>query len=141
MTFSIITYPVSRNLTKSGKQSLILFNSVVLLLFLFQAMDTSNPAAFVNAQLLPNFIGKKVRTVVKVNQSDGVVTTATSTDDQQLNVKGVPQVPLMNYIEIIGIAESNNSINAEICTDFGNTFGTNHYRFFLQLFFSIHVMN
>lgn len=36
-------------------------------------MDTTNPAAFGNGQVLPNFIGKKVRTMVQVNQSDGVV--------------------------------------------------------------------
>lgn len=90
-------------------------------------MDTSNPAVFVNAQLIPNFIGKKVRTVVQVSQCDGGVTTAKSTDDCQLTIKGLPQVPLMNYIEVIGIAESNNSIDAEIWTDFGSTFGTNHY--------------
>lgn len=94
-------------------------------------MDTSNPAVFVNAELLHNFIGKKVRTVVQVNQCDGEVTTAKSTDDQQLTVKGLPQVPAMNYVEVIGIAESNRSIDAEIWTDFGNTFGTKHYTSYL----------
>ncbi|XP_027367398.1 replication protein A 14 kDa subunit B-like [Abrus precatorius] len=96
-------------------------------------MDTSNPAAFVNAQMLSNFIGKKVRTVVQVNQYDGGVTTAKSTDDSQLTIKGVPQVPLMNYIEVIGIAESNHSIDAEVWTDFGNTFDTNSYNQLCQL--------
>lgn len=96
-------------------------------------MDTSNPAAFVNAQLLPNFIGKKVRAVVQVNRSEGEVTTAKSTDDHQLTVKGLPQVTPMNYVEVIGIAESNNSIHAEIWTDFGNTFGTKHYIFLLLI--------
>jgi replication factor A3 len=33
----------------------------------------------------------------------------------------------MNYVEVIGIAESNNSIRAEIFTDFGATFGMKHY--------------
>lgn len=92
-----------------------------------KAMDTSNPAVIVNAQLIPNFIGKKVRTVVQVNQCDGGVATAISTDDSQLTIKGLPQVPLMNYIEVIGIAESSNSIDAEIWTDFGNTFDANSY--------------
>ncbi|KAK7269698.1 hypothetical protein RIF29_22432 [Crotalaria pallida] len=97
-------------------------------------MDTSNPAAFVNAQLLSNFIGKKVRTVVQVNQSDGGgVTTAKSTDDQQLTITGLPSVPAMNFIEVIGIAESNNSINAEIWTDFGNTFDINSFNQLCQL--------
>ncbi|OIW06996.1 hypothetical protein TanjilG_14334 [Lupinus angustifolius] len=94
-------------------------------------MDTSNPAAFVNAQLLSNFIGKKVRTVVQVNQSHGGVTIAKSTDNQQLTVTGLPPVPLMNFVEVIGIAENNNSINAEIWTDFGNTFGMNNYKLYV----------
>ncbi|XP_057424824.1 replication protein A 14 kDa subunit A-like [Lotus japonicus] len=96
-------------------------------------MDTSNPAAFVNAEALPNFVGKKVRTVVQVNGTDGEVTTTKSTDDSQLTIKGLPQVPLMNYIEVIGIAESNDSIAAEIWTDFGNTFDTNAYNQLCQL--------
>ncbi|MED6133420.1 hypothetical protein PIB30_024148 [Stylosanthes scabra] len=96
-------------------------------------MDTSNPAVFVNAELLPNFIGKKVRTVVKVNQCDGGVTAAKSTDDKDLTVNGLPQVPLLNYVEVIGIAESNHSINAEIWTDFGTTFDTNSYNQLCQL--------
>lgn len=52
-------------------------------------MDTSNPAAIDNEQVFPNFIGKKVRTVVQVNQSDGAVITGKSTDDSQITVKGV----------------------------------------------------
>ncbi|GAU17996.1 hypothetical protein TSUD_51050 [Trifolium subterraneum] len=87
-------------------------------------MDTSNPAAFVNAQSLPNFIGKKVRTVVQVNHSDGAIITGKSTDNSQITVKGLSsQVPVMNYVEVIGIAESNDSIRAEMFTDFGATFG------------------
>ncbi|WVY97050.1 hypothetical protein V8G54_029201 [Vigna mungo] len=96
-------------------------------------MDTSNPAVFVNAQLIPNFIGKRVRTVVQVNQYSGGVATAKSTDDSQLTIKGLPQVPIMNFIEVIGIAESSNSIDAELWTDFGNTFDTNSFNQLCQL--------
>ncbi|KAL2324035.1 hypothetical protein Fmac_023093 [Flemingia macrophylla] len=96
-------------------------------------MDTSNPAVFVNGHLIPNFIGKKVRAVVQVNQCDGGVATAKSSDDCQLTIKGLPEVPLLNYIEVIGIAESSNSISAEVWTDFGNTFDTNSYNQLCQL--------
>ncbi|KAL5070712.1 hypothetical protein RYX36_021599 [Vicia faba] len=97
-------------------------------------MDTSNPAAFVNAQALPNFIGKKVRIVVQVNQSDGAVTTGKSTDESQIIVKGLSsQVPVLNYVEVIGIAESSNTIRAEIFTDFGATFDVNSYNQLCQL--------
>ncbi|BAT93719.1 hypothetical protein VIGAN_08024700 [Vigna angularis var. angularis] len=109
------------------------FQSLIFPPFSFQAMDTSNPAVFVNAQLIPNFIGKRVRTVVQVNQYGGEVATAKSTDDSQLTIKGLPQVPIMNFIEVIGIAESSNSIDAELWTDFGNTFDTNSFNQLCQL--------
>ncbi|XP_058737493.1 replication protein A 14 kDa subunit B [Vicia villosa] len=97
-------------------------------------MDTSNPAAFVNAQVLPNFIGKKVRIVVQVNQSDGAAITGKSTDESQIIVKGLSsQVPVLNYVEVIGIAESSNTIRAEIFTDFGATFDVNSYNQLCQL--------
>ncbi|KAI4352906.1 hypothetical protein L6164_007113 [Bauhinia variegata] len=100
----------------------------------FQAMDTSNPAPFVNAQILPNYVGRKVRLVVQVNRSDGGgVTTATSTDDHQLTIKELPPVPPMNYVEVIGIAETDQSVNAEIWTDFGTTFDTKSYNQLCQL--------
>lgn len=102
-------------------------------------MDISNPAVFVNAQVLPNFIGKKVRAVIQVNRSDGGIITGKSTDESQITVKGLSsQVPVMNYVEVIGIAESSNSIRAEILTDFGATFGTKHYCFKYIVFLVIY---
>lgn len=86
-------------------------------------MDTSNPAVFVNAELLKLHIGRKIRAVVQVTKSDGGVVTGKSTDEQELTVHGLPKVPLMNFVEVIGIAESNKIINVEHSTDFGNTFG------------------
>ncbi|KAJ7974884.1 replication protein A 14 kDa subunit B-like [Quillaja saponaria] len=96
-------------------------------------MDTSNPAAFVNAELLRNYIGRKVRAVVQVTHSDAGVTTGKSTDDHQLIIKGLPQVPPMSYIEVIGIAESNQSIRSEIWTNFGNSFDAHSYNQLCQL--------
>lgn len=86
-------------------------------------MDTSNPAVFVNGELLNMHIGRKIRAVVQVIQSDGGIVTGKSTDEQDLTVHGLPTVPLMSFVEVIGIAESNKIINAENWTDFGNTFG------------------
>lgn len=88
-------------------------------------MDTSSPAVFVNAELLPLYVGRKVRAVVQVIGSDGGIVTGKSVDEQKLMIKGCPpSVPVMNYIEVIGIADGNQSIRAEIWTDFGSTFGT-----------------
>ncbi|XP_052174609.1 replication protein A 14 kDa subunit B-like [Diospyros lotus] len=90
-------------------------------------MDTSNPAVFVNVELLRLYVGRKVRAVIQVVRSDGNVVVGKSTDDKQLIVKGSPPVPLTTYVEVIGIADSNQSIHAEIWTNFGDTFDTNNY--------------
>lgn len=87
-------------------------------------MDTSNPAVLVNGGLLHTYIGRRVRTVVQVIRSDGGGVTGKSTDDHQLAIKGpVPPFPLTNFVEIIGIADSDKSIRAEIFTNFGDSFG------------------
>lgn len=86
-------------------------------------MDTSNPAVFVNAELLHAYMGRKVRTVVQVMSSDGGTVIGKSTDEKQLVVKGSPPIPLTTYVEVTGIADSNQSIRAEIWNNFGDMFG------------------
>ncbi|XP_031247237.1 replication protein A 14 kDa subunit B-like isoform X1 [Pistacia vera] len=87
-------------------------------------MDTSNPAVFVNGGLLRMYVGRRVRTVIQVIQSDSGGVTGKSTDDHQLVVKGSqPTFPLTNFVEVIGIADSDRSIRAEMWTNFGNIFG------------------
>lgn len=87
-------------------------------------MDTSSPSAFVNGALLRRYIGQKVRTVVQVIGSDIGSVIGKSTDDVQIVVRGSsPPTPLTTYLEVIGIAESENTIRAETLTNFGNTFG------------------
>ncbi|KAF3972670.1 hypothetical protein CMV_003849 [Castanea mollissima] len=54
-------------------------------------------------------------------------------DEHQLIVKGLPHVSLMSYVEVIGIAESDQSIRAETWTNFGNTFDTQSYNQVCQL--------
>ncbi|KAK9170396.1 hypothetical protein Syun_002536 [Stephania yunnanensis] len=97
-------------------------------------MDTSNPAVFVNAELLPMYVGRKVRAVVQVLHSDGVAIKGKSTDDRSLIIKGsLPPFPLSNFVEVIGIADTNNSIQAEIVTDFGEKFDAFTYNRLCQL--------
>jgi replication factor A3 len=86
-------------------------------------MDTSNPAVFVNAELLRLYVGRRVRAVIQVLRSDGGIVTGKSTDDNQILVKGSPPSPLSKFVEVVGIADSEKSIHAEIWTNFGDTFG------------------
>ncbi|KAG8645391.1 hypothetical protein MANES_10G061800v8 [Manihot esculenta] len=87
-------------------------------------MDTSNPAIFVNGESLQMYVGKKVRAVVQIIKSDGADMIGKSTDEHQWTLKGLSSAPLMSYVEVIGVAESNQSIGVELWTDFGNSFGT-----------------
>ncbi|CAM8933697.1 unnamed protein product [Rhodiola kirilowii] len=90
-------------------------------------MDTSNPSAFVNGDLLRMYIGKKVRTVIQVIHSENELVHGKSADDQQLLVKGSPPSFLTPFVEVIGTAESAQSINAEQWNNFGETFDLSNY--------------
>ncbi|KAH7511393.1 replication protein A 14 kDa subunit B [Ziziphus jujuba] len=96
-------------------------------------MDTSRPSVFVNGQLLQTYVGKRVRTVIQVIQLDDGVARGNSTDEKQLIIKGLPSVPLMNFVEVIGVAESNECIHADIWTNFGNTFDAHSFNQLCQL--------
>nr|ACG47192.1 pollen-specific protein like [Zea mays] len=82
-------------------------------------MDTSSPAALVNAQMLNMFVGRRVRTVVQVQHNEGGVLVGQSTDGHQLCVKSAMDVPVSHFMEVYGIAENSQTIRAEVCTDFG----------------------
>ncbi|XP_057505599.1 replication protein A 14 kDa subunit B-like [Actinidia eriantha] len=98
--------------------------------WLFTANDTSNPGVFVNAELLPMYVGCKVRAVIQVARFDDGTVIGKSTDEKQLVVKGSPPFPLATYVEVIGIADSNQSSHAEV---FGDTFGMYNYSQFCLL--------
>ncbi|XP_077242839.1 replication protein A 14 kDa subunit-like [Tasmannia lanceolata] len=96
-------------------------------------MDTSSPAAFVNAELLKMYVGRRVRALVQVLRIEGGAIMGQSTDGHQLAIRSSPAFPISNFIEVIGIAESNQSIRAEICRDFGNKCDTVAYNRLCQL--------
>lgn len=101
-------------------------------------MDTSNPAVFVNGALLRVYVGRRVRAVIQVLQSDATGVTGKSTDDQQIIVKGSPPFALTNFVEVIGIADNDRSIRPEMWTNFGDAFGIDLCSFvyaFLHLWF------
>ncbi|WCJ34295.1 Replication protein A 14 kDa subunit A [Euphorbia peplus] len=97
-------------------------------------MDTSKPAILVNGALLPMHLRKRVRTVVQVLGSEGGSVIGNSTDERRLVVKGTPpSAPLTSFVEVIGVADSENSIQAEIWTNFGDTFDTFSFNQLCQL--------
>ncbi|XP_038702033.1 replication protein A 14 kDa subunit B-like [Tripterygium wilfordii] len=97
-------------------------------------MNTSNPAVFVNGGLLSMYVGRRVRTVIQVLRSERGVVVGKSTDNMELVVKGSPpSVPLSTFVEVIGIADGEKSIRADIWTNFGDTFDVNSYNQLCQL--------
>ncbi|KAH7512173.1 replication protein A 14 kDa subunit B isoform X4 [Ziziphus jujuba] len=96
-------------------------------------MDTSNPAVFVNAELLHMHVGRRVRALIQVIRSDGGNVTGKSTDENQLVVKGSPPFALTTFVEVIGVADSEKSIRAEVWTNFGDTIDTHSYNQLCQL--------
>ncbi|KAL9238892.1 hypothetical protein vseg_013262 [Gypsophila vaccaria] len=97
-------------------------------------MDTSSPAAFVNGQLLRVFVGRKVRIVVKVIRADALSVLGNSTDDLQITIKGSPPPqPLTTFVEVIGIADSNQSVRADTWANFGDHFDASNYNQLCQL--------
>ncbi|CAN6317576.1 unnamed protein product, partial [Urochloa humidicola] len=85
-------------------------------------MDASGNPAFANGEILNTLVGRRVRTVVQVQRNDGGVLVGQSTDGHQLTIRGAMDVPVSHFMEVFGIAESDQSICAEVCTDFGNDF-------------------
>ncbi|XP_062112748.1 replication protein A 14 kDa subunit B [Humulus lupulus] len=98
-----------------------------------QDMDTSNPAVFVNAELLRLYVGRKVRALVQVIRSENGAVIGKSTDDNQIVVKGSPPGSLTSFIEVIGIADGDKSIRAEIWTNFGDAIDAQNYNQLCQL--------
>ncbi|XP_072985273.1 replication protein A 14 kDa subunit-like [Typha latifolia] len=96
-------------------------------------MDPSSPAMLVNAETLKIYLGRRVRSVIQVTRNEGGTIIGQSTDGQQLTIRGAQDVPLSHFVEVIGIADGNQSIRAEICTDFGDTFDTVAYNGLCQL--------
>ncbi|ONM31006.1 Pollen-specific protein like [Zea mays] len=86
-------------------------------------MDTSSPAALVNAKIMNMFVGQRVRTVVQVQHNDGGMLVGQSPDGHQLSIKSAMDVPVSHFMEVYGIAENSQTIRAEVCTDFGPDFG------------------
>ncbi|CAN6586868.1 unnamed protein product [Malus baccata var. baccata] len=96
-------------------------------------MDTSNPAVFVNAELLRLYVGRRARALIQVVRTEGGTVIGKSTDGKELVVKGNPPVPLTKFVEVIGIADSDKSIHAEIWNNFGETIDTSSYNQLCQL--------
>ncbi|ERN16780.1 replication protein A 14 kDa subunit [Amborella trichopoda] len=101
-------------------------------------MDISSPAVFVNGELLKMHTGRRVRSVVQVVRVDTGGFVAQTSDGLQLSVKATTVDPLSKFVEVIGVAEGNQTIRAEMCTNFGDAFDMASYNQLCQLANSEH---
>ncbi|KAI5083936.1 hypothetical protein GOP47_0000105 [Adiantum capillus-veneris] len=98
-------------------------------------MDTSNPAALVNAELLKRYVGRRVRCVVKVVRAEGNSAFAGLTSDSMhISIKQAsPISSLSQFVEVIGVVDSDRSLRAEICTNFGDNFDMASFNQLVQM--------
>lgn len=79
----------------------------------------------VNAGLFKNYVGRRVTTVVKVLRTEGGTLVGQAPDGLQVSVRQAPHSgDASQFVEVIGVVEGDNSMRAEICTNFGDKFGT-----------------
>ncbi|KAG7028115.1 Replication protein A 14 kDa subunit B [Cucurbita argyrosperma subsp. argyrosperma] len=102
-------------------------------------MDTSNPSVFVNAELLRLYVGRRVRAVIQVQSEGNGVIYGKSTDNNQIVVKGSPPFPLSKFVEVIGIADTDKSIRADVWTNFGDSFDDEPQIDLLEIYAQIHL--
>ncbi|XP_071701509.1 replication protein A 14 kDa subunit B-like [Rutidosis leptorrhynchoides] len=97
-------------------------------------MDTSNPAVLVNGEFICSYVGRRVRIVIQVLRPDADGLIGISTDDKQIHVKGrqLPS-PVTTFVEVIGVADTAQSVEADTVSNFGDTFDKNNFNQLCQL--------
>jgi replication factor A3 len=100
--------------------------------------DTSNPRPMVNAGLLKKYLGRRVTTVMKVLRSDGAdlvgqAPDGTSVTVHKASLNSSSGGAFSQFVEVVGIVEGENSLRAEICTNFGDSFDMATYNQLCQL--------
>eukprot|EP00270_Netrium_digitus_P004001 TRINITY_DN1486_c0_g1_i2.p1 TRINITY_DN1486_c0_g1~~TRINITY_DN1486_c0_g1_i2.p1 ORF type:complete len:120 (+),score=19.42 TRINITY_DN1486_c0_g1_i2:43-402(+) len=97
-------------------------------------IDISEPAPVVNGALLPRYVGRKVRAVVRVLSTEPGQVQAQAADGSKLTVKTRTSSSYSDpFVEVIGIADSDTSIREESCTNFGQSFDMESYNQLCEL--------
>lgn len=85
---------------------------------------TSNPALLANSELFRRYMGRRVRTVVKVGRFEGGNLYAQAPDGPQISIRQVVKnEEFTQFVEVIGVVEGENTLRSEVCTNFGDKFG------------------
>lgn len=86
---------------------------------------TSNPALFANAEWFRRLQGRRVRTVLKVLQADDGTLHGQSPDGPTITVRQVVKnEEFTPFVEVVGVVDGELSMRCEMCTNFGDKFGT-----------------
>ncbi|GJP52193.1 hypothetical protein CLOM_g11285 [Closterium sp. NIES-68] len=86
-------------------------------------MDLSDPSPMVNGEQMRRFVGRKIRTVLRVVRVDPGVITAQTCDNATVTVRAVARSPWddSQFVEVIGVPENDTTIREESSTAFGTT--------------------
>ncbi|GJP45210.1 hypothetical protein CLOM_g4628 [Closterium sp. NIES-68] len=92
-------------------------------------MDLSDPSPMVNGEQMRRFVGRKIRTVLRVVRVDPGVITAQTCDNATVTVRAVARSPWddSQFVEVIGVPENDTTIREESSTAFGNNFDQGNY--------------
>lgn len=90
----------------------------------------------VNKELIPNFVGRNVRLIGKVNQApNGGKAILQASDNGLVTVNTQPGSEgtwTDQYMEVIGKVNPDHSMSELFSTNFGNNFGNIHFIFLIQ---------
>ena len=88
-------------------------------------MDLSNPSPMVNGDQMRRFVGRRVRTVLRVVRVESGLVAAQTCDGMNVTVRAMGRDPWdsCQFVEVYGVLENENTIREEVATAFGTNFG------------------
>ena len=92
-------------------------------------MEGADCTPRVNGQMLPGFVGRRVRVVGHVTEVHPDRMQMTLTDSKVITVALDPQtqVPVGTIVEVVGVATGGETIQEHNVTNFGETFNLENY--------------
>ena len=92
---------------------------------LADGMDLSNPSPMVNGDQMRRFVGRRIRTVLRVVRVESGLVAAQTCDGMSITVRALGRDPWdsCQFVEVYGVLENENTIREEVATAFGTNFG------------------
>ncbi|PSC72767.1 replication A 14 kDa subunit B [Micractinium conductrix] len=90
-------------------------------------LDCTAPVPRVNAELMGQYVGKRVKLVGRVEGAEGSTLRLRAPDETVVTVNMANPVPQSQYVEVEGVVNSAANMTEETCTPFGDNFDLSNY--------------